>query len=143
MLHCLALKVYRRFRASYCLRHQGISETSVTFCDTSRRNVRCDGHLHTCRRENLNLLSLGKQGHTHPNTVNTLLFRGFVQAALMECRGLRALGRRSSRVLSYRLTRVQVAVACWAERRQCRCFRIVQCISAAFLCLHGVRVVRR
>jgi hypothetical protein len=54
MLHCRVLKVYRRFRASYCLRHQGISETSVTFCDTSRRNVRCDGHLHTCRRENLN-----------------------------------------------------------------------------------------
>jgi hypothetical protein len=69
---CSPVEVYRRFRGGCCLHHQdddggvidlmmeaaSISETSVNFYETTRRNTPEDSHLHTRRRENLNYLQL-------------------------------------------------------------------------------------
>jgi hypothetical protein len=62
---CSMVEVYRRFRGSCCLHHQGddvsylmmeaasTSETSVNFYQTTRRNNPEDSHLRTNRREKL------------------------------------------------------------------------------------------
>jgi hypothetical protein len=51
-------KAYRRFRGAFYLialmmEAASISETSVSFCQTARRNNPEDSHLHTRRRESL------------------------------------------------------------------------------------------
>jgi hypothetical protein len=51
---CSLVQVYRRFRGAYCLYHQddqevNTSEMSVNFYQTTRRNIREDGHVHICR----------------------------------------------------------------------------------------------
>jgi hypothetical protein len=60
---CSVVEVYRRFGGACCLHNQGfialvmeaasVSETSVNFYQTTRRNNPEDSHLHTRRRENL------------------------------------------------------------------------------------------
>jgi hypothetical protein len=56
------VEVDRRFTGAYCLHHVAlmidaisISETSVYFYETTRRYISESYHLHTRRRENLNL----------------------------------------------------------------------------------------
>jgi hypothetical protein len=62
---CSLVVVDRRFRGSYCLHHQGdefivlimeavhISETSISYNETTRRNIPEVSNLHTRFRENL------------------------------------------------------------------------------------------
>jgi hypothetical protein len=64
---CILPETDERFKGAYYLHHQGdlmteavsISETSVSFYETTRRNIPADSHLHTRRRENLKSQFLG------------------------------------------------------------------------------------
>jgi hypothetical protein len=48
---CSHVEVDRRFVSAYCLHHQG-DEMLANFV-TTRRYIREDSKLHTCRRENM------------------------------------------------------------------------------------------
>lgn len=50
---CTPVEVYRSFRCTYCLHHQGTSETSVNFRQTTRRSIPSDSHLNTRSRKSL------------------------------------------------------------------------------------------
>jgi hypothetical protein len=50
---CSLVEVHRRFRGACCLHHRNISESSLNFYWTARRNNPEDSHLHTRRHENL------------------------------------------------------------------------------------------
>jgi hypothetical protein len=78
---CSPVEVYRRFRGPYCLHHQGddngsddegnnISEMSVNFYQTTRRNNSEDSRLRTRRRENLKSLVMQFIHHTPPTSIN-------------------------------------------------------------------------
>jgi hypothetical protein len=66
---CSLVEVYRRFRGSCFVHHQGddlmmeaggTSKTSVNFYQITRRNNPEDSHLHARRRENLKSQIQGK-----------------------------------------------------------------------------------
>jgi hypothetical protein len=62
---CSLIEIHKYFRGVYCLHGLGdeliplkmkavdISKASVSFYETTRRNIPEDNHLHTRRRENL------------------------------------------------------------------------------------------
>jgi hypothetical protein len=52
---CSLVEIDWRFRDAYRLHRQGVntSETSVGLCETTRRNIPEDGHIHIRHRENL------------------------------------------------------------------------------------------
>jgi hypothetical protein len=58
---CSPVEIDYSFRSAYCLMMEAANtcETSVSFCQSTRRNIRKEGHLHTRRHENLKFHLLG------------------------------------------------------------------------------------